>query len=217
MPLFLGACLCATCSDFTPAAAPGWLENLWNLPVRTAQLPIHFSPPPAPCSVTPLPAIADAEALQFEKSTAPSVGGLKPAMARALEKFRQLISSVGGSFELKSAYRPPAYQSHLQAVWFKWMGELRNNREPGCQALRAQVGEEFAQHHLLESQKPVTSSDHTRGLAFDATVIVPRAARLARRRVSLDRLALLAGIRRPDIFRDPVHFKLAMGRGGRRA
>jgi hypothetical protein len=91
--------------------------------------------------------------------------------------------------------------------------ELRNNRDLGCQVLRAQVGEEFSRHHLLETQKPVTSSDHTRGLAFDATVIVPAKAILKRRRVSLDRLALLAGIKRPDILHDPVHFKLTIARG----
>jgi D-alanyl-D-alanine dipeptidase len=170
--------------------------------------------------VAALPAIEDAEALRFEKSTGPSgavdVGGLLPAMARALERFRQMVTSVGGTFELKSAYRPPAYQAHLQAVWFKWM-EVRRNREPGCQTLRAQVEAEFTGHHLIETQKPVTSSDHTRGLAFDATVVVPPVARLKRRRVSLDRLAGLAGIKRPDIHRDPVHFKLALARGARRA
>jgi hypothetical protein len=46
--------------------------------------------------------------------------------------------------------------------------------------------------------------------------VMPRMARLRKRRVSLDRLALMAGIQRPDIQRDPVHFKLAMGRGSRR-
>jgi hypothetical protein len=35
---------------------------------------------------------------------------------------------------------------------------------------------------------------------------------LRKRRVSLDRLALLAGIKRPDILHDPVHFKLSLGR-----
>ena len=92
------------------------------------------------------------------------------------------------------------------------MLELRNNREPGCQTLRGQVGEEFARHRLLETQKPVTSSDHTRGLAFDAMVVVPRVAWLKKHRVSLDRLALISGIRRPDVRRDPVHFKLATDR-----
>ena len=134
----------------------------------------------------------------------------------ALDKFERLVRSVGGTVELKSAYRPPSYQAHLQAVWFKWMLELRNNRESGCQTLRAQVGEEFARHRLLEKQMPVTSSDHTRGLAFDATVVLPRVAWLRARRVSLDRLALLAGIKRPDILHDPVHFKLAIGTGSGR-
>jgi D-alanyl-D-alanine dipeptidase len=163
--------------------------------------------------VSGLSLITDDEALTFEKGTSLDTGGLKPAMAVALDKFERLVRSVGGTVELKSAYRPPSYQAHLQAVWFKWMLELRNNRESGCQTLRAQVGEEFARHRLLEKQMPVTSSDHTRGLAFDATVVLPRVAWLRARRVSLDRLALLAGIKRPDILHDPVHFKLAIGTG----
>jgi hypothetical protein len=178
---------------------------------------VNLSSSLAACAVTPLPMITDDEALSFEKGTSPDTVGLKPAMAGALEKFQQLVRSVGGTFSLKSAYRPLSYQAHLQAVWFKWMLELRNNGEPACQTLRTQVGEEFARHRLLETQKPVTSSDHTRGLAFDATVVMPPVARLKRRRVSLDRLALLAGIKRPDILRDPVHFKLANGSRSRSA
>ncbi len=187
------------------------------IPWRPDAPTVNLSPSAAVCRVTPLPAIADDEALAFEIGASPDTGDLKPAMAGALEKFQQLVSSVGGTFALKSAYRPLSYQTHLQAVWFKWMLELRNNREPACQTLRAQVGEEFTRHRLLETQKPVTSSDHTRGLAFDATVVMPRVAWLKKRRVSLDRLALLAGIMRPDILRDPIHFKLAIGRRNRSA
>jgi hypothetical protein len=94
---------------------------------------------------------------------------------------------------------------------------LRNNREPGCQMLRAQVNEEFTRHNLMSTQKPVTSSDHARGLAFDAAVFMPRITQFKKRRMSLNRLALLAGIKRPDIVHDPVHFKLAIGRARRRA
>jgi hypothetical protein len=78
----------------------------------------------------------------------------------------------------------------------------------GCQALRTEVAEEFARHHLMASQRPVSDSDHTRGVGFDATVIMPAGARAMRRRVSVDRLALLVGVRRPDILHDPVHFRL---------
>jgi D-alanyl-D-alanine dipeptidase len=181
----------------------------WLVPPPLPPRPAEPGPPSIPCGIEPLPAVADAEALKFEAGDSTDVKGLMPAMARALEKFKQLVNSVGGSFELKSAYRPPAYQAHLQQVWYKWK-ELRNNHDLGCQVLRAQVGDEFAKHHLLETQKPVTDSDHTRGLAFDATVLVPPKAVLKKRRVSLDRLALLAGIKRPDILHDPVHFKLSL-------
>ncbi len=195
-------------------ATTDWLDLLRELPVLIHPAPVApVSSPSLACSVAPLPPVEDTEALTFENSadtsSAIDLEGLKPAMARALDKFRRMVLSAGGTFDLKSAYRPAAYQEHLQQVWYKWM-ELRRNREAGCQLLRAEVSDEFSRHHLMESQKPVTSSDHTRGLAFDAAVILPRTARLQHRRVSLDRLAVLAGLRRPDILRDPVHFKLVI-------
>lgn len=222
---YLLPCL-AICTPVAAAATPGddatsdlsnWTETLWSLPVVervTIPLPdlsaIEIAPPASNCSVAPLPEILDAEAVRFENEESPDTGGLLPAMAEALEKFRKLVASAGGTFDLKSAYRPLAYQEHLQQVWFKWMRELRFNRQPGCQALRAQVNEEFTRHKLMPTQMPVTDSDHTRGIAFDAAVLMPRLARLKKRRVSLDRLALLAGLRRPDIRHDPVHFKLVI-------
>ena len=201
-----------------PPAPSDWTEALMNLPITRwikpllAPAPIPESAHPAAvCKVAPLPAITDPEALVFEGSVAPSTNGLIPAMNRALAKFQQLVSSLGGTFILKSAYRPPAYQAHLQQVWFKWM-ELRNNRDPGCQPLRATVEAEFTGHHLIETQKPVNSSDHTRGLAFDATIYMPAMRSRKKRPVNLDHLALLAGIVRPDVARDPVHYKLVPGR-----
>lgn len=204
--LLLGTCLSAA----PPAVGDGKAAQTSDW--RPMALVINPSLWLAACSVTPLPPVDDDEALAFENGASPDTGNLVSAMAGALEKFQQLVISVGGSFELKSAYRPPVYQAHLQAVWSKWMLELRNNREPGCQTLRGQVGEEFERHRLMETQKPATSSDHTRGLAFDAAVVVPRLAWLRKHRVSLDRLALISGIRRPDIRRDPVHFELAIDR-----
>jgi hypothetical protein len=66
----------------------------------------------------------------------------------------------------------------------------------------------------MPAQMPVTDSDHTRGMAFDAAITVPRVVRTVKRRrvlvSSLDRLALIAGLRRPDIRRDPVHYKLVI-------
>jgi LAS superfamily LD-carboxypeptidase LdcB len=164
----------------------------------------------AGCKVAPLPEI-DPEALTFEQNaeSAPAdLQGLMPDTAQALDTFKELVASVGGTFELKSAYRAPAYQAHLHDVWVKWVKELRNNRTAGCRALREEVGAEFKRHQLLVKQQPVPASDHALGLAFDAAIALPPAARLNRRRVTVDKLAALAGIKRPNGRRDPVHFKL---------
>jgi D-alanyl-D-alanine dipeptidase len=161
--------------------------------------------------VAPLSGIEDPEALAFEKNadTAPAdVDGLVPQAAQALDSLREMVISVGGTFELKSAYRPPAYQAHLHEVWVKWVKELRKNRSSGCGLLREEVGAEFARHQLLVKQQPVPASDHALGLAFDAAIAMPRAARLHGKRVTVDKLAALAGAKRPDSRRDPVHFKL---------
>jgi hypothetical protein len=165
----------------------------------------------AGCKVAPLPFIEDREAQAFEKNaeSAPAdVQDLMPDTAQALDTFKDMVNSVGGTFDLKSAYRPPAYQTHLHDVWVKWVKELRGNRTAGCQALREEVGAEFKRHQLLVKQQPVPASDHALGLAFDAAVAMPHAARLNRKRVSVDKLAALAGIKRPNSRRDPVHFIL---------
>lgn len=135
---------CLAISTFAAAAAaPGddaapdipSLDEIWNLPVMGHSMPqpdlaaTRIARPAGACSIDPLPEIIDAEAIQFEKQEALDTTGLLPEMAAALEKFRKLVTSVGGTFELRSAYRPLAYQEHLQQVWFKWMRELRRNRE----------------------------------------------------------------------------------------
>jgi hypothetical protein len=88
----------------------------------------------ADCKVEPL---ADIEpgALAFEKnaeSDPADIEGLMPDTAQALDTFRELVTSAGGTFELKSAYRSTAYQAHHHDVWVKWVKQLRNNRTSGC-------------------------------------------------------------------------------------
>ena len=173
------------------------------VPVTTA-----FQAEPG-CSVAPLDPIEDPEAAQLEASGANvvDVNDMVPAAALALGRFEDRVASVGGKMVLKSAYRPAAYQKHLQNVWYKWMTELKNNHVPACQGLRSEVEQEFTRHRLIETQHPVAVSDHTRGLAFDATVDLPANAKVGRRKVTLDALAKLAGLLRPAIVADPVHFK----------
>ena len=165
----------------------------------------------AGCRVAPLSEISDVEVVAFENNAeiAPAdIDGLRPDAAQALDTLKEMVTSVGGTFDLKSAYRPPAYQAHLHEVWVKWVKELRNNRSSGCRSLREEVGAEFKRHQLLPRQQPVPASDHALGLAFDAAVAMPRGARLNGKRVSVDKLAALAGAKRPNSRRDPVHFKL---------
>jgi D-alanyl-D-alanine dipeptidase len=161
------------------------------------------------CSVAPLKPIDEAAAQQLEASTGSNivdVADMIPAAARALNRFESKVASVGGTMTLKSAYRPAAYQKHLRDVWYKWMGELKDNQHPACQVLRTQVQEEFVRHRLIGTQHPVAASDHTRGLAFDATVDLPANAKVGRL-LTLDRLARMAGLLRPAIAADPVHFR----------
>jgi hypothetical protein len=156
------------------------------------------------CPISPIPPLDDDEARTFETASgtadAVNLSGLTPATRVALARFERSIASLGGKIEVTSAYRPPAYQAHLQVVWDKWM-QLRGRIAPGCAELRAQVEDEFTRHQLLTSQRPVPFSDHTRGTGFDAAVLL-------RRGRSIDRLALISGVRRPDVRRDPVHFRL---------
>lgn len=164
------------------------------------------------CFVAPLEPIDDPDALILEASvTSIDVTNMTSGAARALQRFETNVTAAGGTMILKSAYRPAAYQKHLQDVWYKWMRELRDNEAPGCQTFRAHVADEFTRHRLIETQHPVSVSDHTRGLAFDATVDLPIHARLGRQPVTVDRLARLAGLLRPAIAADPVHFKFVGG------
>jgi hypothetical protein len=164
-------------------------------------------PPPGPCSVPPIPPLDDDEARSFEAAAGTSdvvdLQGLTPATAMALERFERSVASLGGTVALTSAYRPPAYQSHLQVVWDRWKA-IRNNPSEGCAVRKAQVMDEFQRHRLLESQRPVNFSDHTRGIGFDAAVSIPG----RNPRLSIDRLATVSGVRRPDVAHDPVHFRL---------
>jgi hypothetical protein len=128
-----------------------WIDQFWQLPFLRFFMPavvslpeFDLAPPPVPaCLVEPLPRLTDTQALEFELGTGTSglvnLDGLTPGTARALERFERIVRSAGGAIAVTSAFRPSAYQDHLQAVWDKWMLELSGNREEGCQELRAEV------------------------------------------------------------------------------
>jgi D-alanyl-D-alanine dipeptidase len=198
-----------------------WLQlpifSFWKDPALLTEAPAQpelAEELASPCMIAPLPSIEDATAQAFESGDQSySRAGLTPATARALDRFQRKVLLAGGTIFVTSAWRPAPYQAHLQQVWDKWMLEARNNFAPECSDIRSQVSTEFSRHGLLESQRPASFSDHTRGTAFDAVVSLPRkflsAARRSRRTLlTPDTLALSAGLHRPVMWSDPVHFRL---------
>jgi hypothetical protein len=190
-----------------------WLAS-WQSPVDPPQVAVE-TPPPAPCWISPLQPVDDMEALAMEHpdegGSNLNINGLTARTSKALARFESLVEKRGGTFLLTSAYRPIAYQGHLRDVWYKWVYELKDNSDPACVDLKAQVGDEFARHGLLLSQHPVPVSDHTLGIGFDAAITLPVIKTKRARRpipVSVDRIARLSGVVRPDVRHDPVHFRL---------
>ena len=161
-------------AEIAEVQTPSYMDQLWSLPIfrffspSFVTLPALVSPEADElalmesvpgCMVEPLAEIEDPAALTFEDRTnalgAVDIDGLTPSTQVALARFQRMVTSVGGAIAVTSAYRPAAYQEHLRDVWEKWMIELRSNTDPLCQDLRAQVGDEFRHHTLLESQPPV--------------------------------------------------------------
>jgi hypothetical protein len=220
----LTAGIAAAHTNFRPASLEkptAWIDDLRQLPllqffsptVATLEMPKLDlqAPGPPPCLIGDIPVLHDIDAMGFEANAGSpavvNIEGLTSRTALALTRLERVVASVGGAIVVTSAYRPSAYQEHLQAIWDKWMLELRKNKEDGCQDLKAQVQNEFIRHQLLERQRPALMSEHSLGIAFDASIMLPNRVRKGRR-VSLDSLARRAGVQRPLIRRDPVHFRL---------
>ena len=215
----------AVSAESTGVRQVSWFEQLlswaplqWFSSTATLALDEYWPEPPGgpPCLIEPLSELTDPDALAFEEDHetggAVQTARLTPATAMALSRFEAIVSSLGGSVALTSAYRPPAYQAHLQEVWDKWMLDLRDSYAAECQDLRAEVEREFLDHGLLETQRPASVSDHTRGMAFDAIVWLPKRGKRTSRRINMDTLARRAGLFRPVAILDPVHFRLVTKR-----
>ncbi|NDJ12436.1 MAG: hypothetical protein EBY17_14765 [Acidobacteriia bacterium] len=136
--LLLLSILCTGLRAGEPVAAPAHTEPAAMEGDALPAFSIHAVPPAildaqlrsirryqrfVGCKVAPLPEIWDAEVLAYEDKaeTAPAdVDGLMPDAAQALDTMKEMVTSLGGTFDLKSAYRPTSYQAHLHEVWMKW-------------------------------------------------------------------------------------------------
>jgi hypothetical protein len=150
------------------------------------------------CGTPALTAITDDDALSFENGNTINTEKLNAGMKTALACLQQSAAARGGSLTVTSAYRPLAYQIHLREVWDRW-SDLRNSRDPDCDMLRSQVETEFKKHGLQLTQRPATTSAHTRGEAFDARWTLPPGT-------LIDTISVGCDLKRPFIDKDPVHF-----------
>lgn len=140
------------------------------------------------CSVPPLaPLSAAAQAFEND-STRVDTLNMTSATQAALACFRASVDSAGGQVKLKSAFRPPDYQLHLQDVYNKWQA-LMGNHQPECAALRSQVHAELMKHDMttLTVQPAGPHGPHVQGIAFDANVTA----------ANMDTLAAHCGLFRP--------------------
>lgn len=119
------------------------------LDVRGSVAPT-VAPPPAVvavCSVSPLtsPPFTDPLAQQMEAMNGNAVIWNNPQLERCANKF---IGLVGG--RVTSAYRPPAYQTHLFEIRDRWCTQgLRSNSNSACSSLKDTVFTEVSNHFGL--------------------------------------------------------------------
>jgi hypothetical protein len=131
--------------DIYPTTPPSW-----------STLPVCGT---ASGACTPLATMTDPLALQME-------AGQTVLWAKTDPRLKSCAQKLGGS--VQSAYRPPQYQAHLKEIHTKWCTQkLSSNNDPGCAAVKADVGAQFAKHGLNCNWPVAVNSNHTSGLAVD--------------------------------------------------
>lgn len=99
------------------------------------------------CSIPPLSAITDSSAQQMEAMNGNAViwTNTDPRLQPCVNR---LISSAGGT--VTSAYRPPAYQTHLYEIRDRWCTQgLQSNSNSACSSLKNIVSNEIDKHFGL--------------------------------------------------------------------
>ena len=124
--------------------------------------------------------------------------GLTPGTQTALNCLRAAVNANGGTFRLRSAYRPASYQTHIREVYDKYQ-IVRGWPEGRCSAVRTNVMAEWRRHAPFGA-RPARNSLHSSGRAFDANWGTLNAG------ATIDDLARGCNLSRPLPSRDRTHF-----------
>ena len=127
------------------------------------------------CPMLPLAPILDPLSQSFEAGNEKRLDLSTTKTQTAYQCLNNVAAQNGCTISLVSAFRPVPYQSHLREVWDDhFNSEYRSL--PGCKNLYSIVDKEFKRHKLSfgkkkengsGSNRPATSSPHTRGQAVD--------------------------------------------------
>ena len=104
--------------------------------------------------------------------------GLTEATAGALARLEQLVTSLGGTPGIEIRISSPGLSGASPGSVGQDEGAAPQPPAGLPGAPRGGDSAEFSRHRLLVTQRPVSDSDHTRGVGIDAALILPRGARL---------------------------------------
>ncbi len=124
---------------------------------------------PGACSIPALSPITDPLAQQMEAMNGNAViwTNTNPQLQACANKF---IRTVGGG-TVTSAYRPPAYQTHLFEIRDRWCTQgLQSSSDSTCSSLKSAVSAEVAKHFGSSwscGAVAATNSSHSSGTGVD--------------------------------------------------
>lgn len=153
---------------------------------------------PCGCNVPALAPLPDDPVNNALENGVLNTDDLSQQTRDAYNCFLPAVAAAGGTVTTSSAYRTPAYQSHLAEVYRAWAA-LRDNTDCECQQRKSEVQQQFAHHGLGAAAIAPAGMNgrHTTGLAVDMTV----------HGVNPDPIAAGCDLTRRFPLTDPVHFE----------
>lgn len=177
---FIGLALILTSYLILNSIDPNLVKfNLTLPPVGKSPSGADGGSPPAAGCPQPLTPLSGSEALALEGGASviytSSNAGVNQNLAKLqteVGKLQTAIRADGGSATVNSAYRPLEYQKHFWEIVDRWVTSgLRNNTNPACAALKAQIGAEYSKHGLgTVVARPNGCAPHVKGIGVDIRI-----------------------------------------------